>query len=67
MNSYFEDALKYNRVSGWRNALERMRLSFGAATEVHTKERTAEADFSDKPAEMDWRENWKERVGGFWW
>ncbi len=63
MSSYFEEALKCNRVSVWRNALERMRLSFGAATEVHARERTEESDLNEKPDEMDW----KERVGGFWW
>ncbi len=63
MNSYFEDALKYNRVSVWRNVLERMKLSFGGAAEVHASEKMNEADLDEKPDEMDW----KERVGGFWW
>jgi len=65
MVQYLENALKYDRVSGWKSGLERLRMFFDAAPGVSPKEKINEVDCSEdtKTCEADM----KEKLGGWWW
>lgn len=65
MVQYLENTLKYDRVSGWKNGLERLRMFFNAAPGVHSIEKADGVDCNEdtKTCETDM----KEKLGGWWW
>jgi hypothetical protein len=65
MVQYLENVLKYDRVSGWKSGLERLRMFFDAAPGVQSKKK-ADAVHSDEKTKT-WEEDMKERLGGWWW
>ncbi len=66
MAQYLENALKYDRVSGWKSGLERLRMFFDAAPGVHSKEKADGVDCSNESTKTC-EENMKEKLGGWWW
>ena len=58
MVHYLEGVLKYNYVSGWKHTLEKLRVFFDTASMVDRKEKTSE---------VDWKVDFKEKIGGWWW
>ncbi len=65
MVQYVENALKYNRVSGWKSGLERLRMFFDAAPSVRSKEKAERVDCNEDA--KTWQEDMKEKLGGWWW
>lgn len=65
MVQYLENALKVNRVSGWKSGLERLRMFFVATPGVYSKEK---ADGMDCHEDTERSEgDMKEKLGGWWW
>ena len=62
MAQYLENALKYDRVSGWKRGLERLRMFFDATPGVHSKEKADTADCSEDT--KTWQADMKEKLGG---
>ena len=65
MVQYLENALKYDRVSGWKSGLERLRMFFDAAPGVHSKEKADGMDCDENT--KTWQADMKEKLGGWWW
>ncbi len=65
MVQYLENVLKFNRVSGRKSGLERLRMFFNAAPGVHSKEKADGVDCDEKT--NSWEEDMKEKLGGWWW
>ncbi len=65
MAQCLENVLKYDRASGRKSGLEKLRAFFAAAAGVHPKERDA-ADCSSEETKP-WEEDMKEKLGGYWW
>ena len=65
MAQYLENVLKYERVSGRKFGLERLRMFFDAAPGVPSKKNAEGLDSDEKT--KTWQEDMKERVGGWWW
>jgi hypothetical protein len=65
MAQYLENALKYNRVSGWKSGLERLRMFFDATPGAHSKEKADGVDRNEDT--KTWQEDMKEKLGGWWW
>ncbi len=63
MNHYSGNVLKYDRVSGWKYRLEKLRLFFESAPGVDSKEKTDTGERNEKTLDGDM----KETLGGWWW
>ena len=65
MAQYVENVLKYDRVSGRKSGLERLRMFFDAAPGVQSRKKVDEVDCDEKT--KTWEEDMKEKLGGWWW
>jgi hypothetical protein len=65
MAQYVENVLKYDRVSGRKSGLGRLKMFFDAAPGVQSGKKVDEADCNEKT--KTWEEDMKERLGGWWW
>ncbi len=65
MVQHLENVLKYDRVSGWKTGLERLRMFLDAAPGVDSREKADGVDCSESPKTFE--TDMKERLGGWWW
>jgi hypothetical protein len=65
MVQYLENTLKYNRVSGWKSGLERLRMFFNATPGVYSEEKADGVDCIENTKTSEG--GMKERLGGWWW
>jgi len=65
MAQYLENAIKYDRVSGRKSGLERLRMFFYPAPAEYSKEKPdgMDCDQQAKTGDVDM----KEKLGGWWW
>jgi len=60
---FFQNVLKDNDDSGWKRSLQRFRDSFETGKGLDCRERTAGEDLKGIANGEDWRE----KLGGWWW
>jgi len=65
MVQYLANVLKYDRISGRKSGLERLRMFFNASPGVHSEEKAGGMDCDEKT--KSWEEDMKEKLGGWWW
>jgi hypothetical protein len=65
MTQYVGNVLKYDRVSGRKSGLRRLKMLFDAAPGVQSGKNVDEADCNEKT--KTWEEDMKEKIGGWWW
>jgi hypothetical protein len=63
MVQYLENVLRYNRVSGWKSGLERVRMFFDATPSAYSKEKADGVDCNEDT--KTWREDMEEKLGGW--
>jgi hypothetical protein len=67
MAAYLENVLKSDYVSRWKHSLEKFRVSFDTASRADLNEETGVADSNEKTGRVDWKVDFKEKLGGWWW
>lgn len=60
---FFQNGLKDSYDSGWRYSLQKLRAIFETGKGFDCRERTGRDELEGK---VD-GENWKEKLGGWWW
>ncbi len=65
MAQSLENVLKYDHVSGHKSGLRKLRMFFLSAPGAHSREKADVVDGDEKT--NAWREEMKEKLGGYWW